>query len=308
MKLFIDGKTGTTGLRILERIQNRKDIKLISLSEEERKDAKRRRWALNHCDIAMLCLPDDAAREAICLIENPAVKVIDASTAHRTREGWSYGFPELSPTFRQNIQNGSRIAVPGCYASGFVALIYPLVEAGILDPSVRLTCHAVSGYSGGGKKMIGEYEASQRSPLLDAPRQYALTQGHKHLPEMKYITRLNTTPIFCPWVSDYYSGMVVTVPLFREDAAGGDTDAIRRVYQTHYNGPVVFYQEAFSEEGLLSACALSGLDRMEISVEGNADRILLLARFDNLGKGASGAAVQCLNLMTGQKETEGLSL
>ncbi len=307
MKLFIDGKSGTTGLRILERIQNRASVSLITLSEEERKDTERRRWALNACDVAILCLPDDAAREAVSLIENPAVKVIDASTAHRTASGWSYGFPELGPSFRQNILEGNRIALPGCYASGVIALVFPLIEAGLLTPSARLSVHAISGYTGGGKKMIAEYEDAQRDCLLDAPRAYALAQGHKHLPEIQHITKLKTLPAFCPLVADFDSGMLVTIPVFREDLTDG-ANAIREVYQKKYTGPIVTFNPTPDENGFMSAYGLHGLDRMEVSVAGNDDRVLLMARFDNLGKGASGAAIQCLNLITGENETTGLVL
>lgn len=307
MKLFIDGKSGTTGLRIFERIRERDNITLLSLSEEERKDTQRRRWALNACDVAILCLPDDAAREAVSMIENPAVKVIDASTAHRTAPGWAYGFPELGADFRQNVLSGNRIANPGCYASGVIALIHPLIEASLLDPAARLCCHAVSGYTGGGKKMIAEYEADGRDPLLDAPRAYALTQTHKHLPEIKHITTLQTTPVFCPMVAAFDSGMTVTVPVFREDISGSVND-IKNVYRSKYTGPIVSYRDDPTENGFLSAYALHGTDIMEISVLGNDDRILLVARFDNLGKGASGSVIQCLNLITGEDETSGLVL
>ena len=216
-KIFIDGKAGTTGLRIYERLGGRTDIEMITLPEAYRKDENARKDALNRADVAFLCLPDAAAKEAVAMVENPNTVVIDTSTAHRTLPEFAYGFPELSPKFEEKIKNSKRIAVPGCHASGFIALVYPLIEKGILSPSARLTCHSVTGYSGGGKKMIEEYEAEGRDLLLGAPRQYGLTQEHKHLKEMIAVTGLETAPIFCPIVSDFYSGMVVTVPLFKKE-------------------------------------------------------------------------------------------
>jgi len=307
MLLFLDGAAGTTGLRIHERLSGRKDLTLLSLSDAERKDPAKRKEALNSCDIAMLCLPDEAAREAVGMIENPAVRVIDASTAHRTAPGWAYGFPELKGEFRKKIETGNRVAVTGCHASGFLALVQPLVYAGVLPADALLTCHSVTGYSGGGKKMIAQYEEDTRCTLLDAPRQYGLTQTHKHLPEMKTVAGLQTEPIFCPIVSDFYSGMCVTVPLFRSQLACC-AEEVKAIYAKQYTGPVVRYTESMDEGGFLSANAMAGKDGMQISVYGNEERMLLIALFDNLGKGASGAAVQCLNLMTGQDETTGLVL
>ena len=307
--IFIDGRAGTTGLRIVERLSGRTDISLLTLSEEDRKKPECRKEALNSCDIAFLCLPDAASREALAMMENPDVVLIDTSTAHRTDPTWAYGFPELSTLHREKIVSSKRIAVPGCHASGFIALVYPLIEAGLISPEIGLTCHSITGYSGGGKTMIADYESDGRNPLLDAPRQYAVTQKHKHLPEMKAITGLNFEPIFCPIVSDFYSGMEVTVPIFGKDLKhGADMDAIRAVYRRKYTGPVVQFKESISESGLISAAGLSGLDSMEITVEGNEDRILLIARYDNLGKGASGAAVECLNLVMGTDPTTGLEL
>ena len=307
MLLFLDGAAGTTGLRIHERLSGRTDLKLLALSDAERKDPLKRREALNSCDIAMLCLPDEAAREAVSMIENPAVRVIDASTAHRTATGWAYGFPELKGQFRKKIETGNRVAVTGCHASGFLALVQPLVYAGLLPADALLTCHSVTGYSGGGKKMIARYEEDARCSLLDAPRQYGLSQNHKHLPEMKSVAGLQTEPIFCPIVSDFYSGMCVTVPMFKSQLKGTAED-VKRIYAETYTGPVVRYTETADEGGFLSANAMAGKDAMQISVYGNGERVLLTALFDNLGKGASGAAVQCLNLMTGQDETTGLVL
>lgn len=306
-RVFIDGSAGTTGLRIRERLAGRNDISLLALPEDRRKDEKARREAINSADIVFLCLPDDAAREALAMVEAPAVIIIDASSAHRTAPEFAYGFPELSAEFEERIRHATRISVPGCHASGFIALVHPLVRCGLLPSAARLTCHSVTGYSGGGKKMIAEYEAADPSPLLLAPRQYGLTQEHKHLREMKAVTGLETAPVFCPIVSNFYSGMVVTVPLFREEIAGNAAD-IRKIYQQLYTGPIVRYREAPDEAGFLSAAALSGRDGMEISVLGNDERILLVARYDNLGKGASGAAVECLNLVMGADKTTGLLL
>ena len=308
-KVFIDGRSGTTGLRIYERLGERDDVELITLSEEDRKSPKMRAEALNSCDVAVLCLPDAASREAIAMIENPKVKVLDTSTAHRTLDGWSYGFPELSTKHREGVKNGTRIAVPGCHASGFVALVHPLIKAGILSVNSHLTCHSITGYSGGGKSMIAEYGDKDRSVLLDSPRQYGVTQNHKHLPEMTAITGLKNEPVFCPIVSDYYSGMLVTVPIHKAHlVAGAIFDDIRAAYETKYDGPIVSYKEQISENGFIASNGLSGLDTMEVTVEGNGERGLLIARFDNLGKGASGAAIQCFNILTGAEETKGLKL
>ena len=291
--VFIDGKAGTTGLRIYERLADRKDVNLILLSDEERKDPAARKKALNGCDVAFLCLPDDAAREAVAMIENPDVVVIDASTAHRTETGWSYGFPELSDNFAEKIKVSKRIANPGCHASGFVALIYPLVEAGIISPDTLLSCHSITGYSGGGKKMIADYQAEDRDKLLDYPRQYGITQQHKHLKEMKYVSGIDKAPIFCPIVSDFYSGMEVTVPLFAENLNEGYTvEDIKNAYRSKYNGNIVKYVDAPDEGGFLSAGVLADKDSMIVSVYGNDERIILVALYDNLGKGASGAAVE----------------
>ena len=306
-KIFIDGKAGTTGLRIYERLGGRSDIEMITIPEAYRKDENARRDALNRADVAFLCLPDAAAKEAVSMVENPDTVVIDTSTAHRTLPEFAYGFPELSPAFEEKIKNSKRIAVPGCHASGFIALVYPLIEEGILSPSARLTCHSVTGYSGGGKKMIEEYETEGRDFLLGAPRQYGLTQEHKHLKEMKALTGLENAPIFCPIVSDFYSGMVVTVPLFKEDI-GIPAKELASVYRKRYAGPIVSYTDDMPENGFISGAGLSGKDGMQISVLGNDDRILLVARYDNLGKGASGAAVENLNIVLGLDRTLGLAL
>ena len=257
---------------------------------------------LNEADVVFLCLPDDAACEAALWVENPDTVVLDTSTAHRTAPGWCYGFPELSPVQEARLRQAKRIAVPGCHASGFIALVYPLVSAGLLTPDALLSCYSLTGYSGGGKKMIAEYRAPERSFLLNAPRQYALGQTHKHLKEMKQMTGLASEPVFCPVVSDFYSGMQVTVPLFAQWLKpGASMQDVRAVYQALYTGPVV-------SGGFLSAAALAGKDSMQIAVAGNEERMLLLAVYDNLGKGASGAAVECMNLVTGAEKTLGLEL
>ena len=300
MRVFIDGSAGTTGLRIRERLAARDDIELIQLTEALRKDANARREALNAADIAFLCLPDAAAVEAVSLIDNPNTAVIDTSTAHRTAEGWAYGMPELSGQ-RARIAHSKRIANPGCHASGFIALVAPLVHAGIVPKGAQLGCFSLTGYSGGGKKMIAEYESPERSPLLKAPRQYGLTQQHKHLKEMAYVCGLDHMPGFSPIVADFYSGMEVSVQLFDVDI-----EAIRAAYRATYPGPVIRYVEGSDEGGFLSAAAFSGRDDMEITVYGHSERVLLTARFDNLGKGASGAAIQNMNILMGVDEIKGL--
>lgn len=306
-KVFIDGSAGTTGLRIYERLAERADIELIGLDETERKDPAARKRAINQSDITFLCLPDDAARESVSFVENTNTVIIDTSTAHRTNPEFAYGFAELSAAHFDKIKNSKRIAVPGCHASGFIALVYPLVEAGLIGKDVKLSCFSLTGYSGGGKKMIAEYESEDRDTLLDAPRQYGISQTHKHLPEMKAVTGIENAPIFCPIVADFYSGMEVTVPLFASDLKGSVED-IKKVYSKKYNTSIVKYVENADESGFVSANKFSMLDSMEISVSGNSERILLVARYDNLGKGASGAAVECLNIKLSQDLTYGLEI
>lgn len=303
-KVFIDGSAGTTGLRIYDRLQERKDIQLMILPEEKRKDTQARKEMLNEADIAFLCLPDAAAVEAVSLVENENTVIIDTSTAHRTQEGWVYGMPELSFQ-REKIKAARRIANPGCHASGFISTVYPLVAHGVIPKDFPLTAYSLTGYSGGGKKMIAEYEGEGRDKLLDAPRQYGLAQTHKHLPEMSVIAGLDNLPVFCPIVGDFYSGMEVTVSLFAEDVKGNMED-IKNVYRSYYQKGLIYFSEQADENGFLSAAALSGRDDMEITVHGNEERILLTARFDNLGKGASGAAVQNMNIVLGAAEDAGL--
>ena len=305
-KVFIDGSAGTTGLKIFDRLKSRSDVSLITLPDEIRKDVNARKEALNSADVAFLCLPDDAAIQAVSLIENKNVRVIDTSTAHRVNPLWEYGFPELKGK-RERIKNSNRIANPGCHASGFVSLINPLIEAGVMEKDVYLTCFSVTGYSGGGKKMIAEYESDERPILFDAPRQYALSQKHKHLPEIQGVCSLVNAPIFCPIVSDYDCGMEVTVPIFKKDIKCSLSE-IKDIYKNVYNGKVVKFIDGGDESGFLSANSMKGKDSMEISVHGNDDRILLVSRFDNLGKGASGAAIQNMNILLGVEETTGLDL
>jgi N-acetyl-gamma-glutamyl-phosphate reductase len=281
-------------------------LQLITLPEEIRKDISARKDALNSCDVAFLCLPDAAAIEAVSLIENPNVRVIDTSTAHRTNPDWAYGFPELKGK-REQIINSKRIANPGCHASGFVSLINPLVEAGLIDKSAALTCFSITGYTGGGKKMIAEYESEDRPLLYDAPRQYALGQSHKHLPEIKAVCGLDVAPLFCPIVASFPCGMEVTIPIFKKDLNGNIED-VKAAYKKLYVGDVVKFNDAADENGFLSAGLKAGKDSMEISVFGNDERILLVSRFDNLGKGASGAAIQNMNIILGEEETTGLVL
>ncbi len=305
-KVFIDGKAGTTGLRIYERLESRADIEILTLSEEKRKDTACRKEMLNQADVAFLCLPDDAAREAVGLIENPNTVVIDTSTAHRTDPDWVYGMPELTGQ-RQRIKESHRIANPGCHASGFVALVTPLVQNGILPAEALLTCTSLTGYSGGGKKMIAQYEGAEREALLNAPRQYGLTQTHKHLKEMTALCGLQNNPVFCPIVADFYSGMEVSVPLFASQITGTAED-IKGLYKDYYTKGLIHYDETPDTDGFLSAVAYSGRDDMGISVFGNEERIVLTARFDNLGKGASGAAIQNMNILLGLAEDTGLTI
>ena len=305
-KVFIDGSAGTTGLRIHERLAGRADIDLIILPDEIRKDANARKEALNSCDVAFLCLPDAAAIEAVSLVDNDHTAIIDTSTAHRTAPGWAYGFPELKGQ-RTRIAASKRIANPGCHASGFVALVAPLVEAGLMAKDIALTCTSLTGYSGGGKKMIAEYQGEGRDVLLDAPRQYGLTQKHKHLPEMAAYCGLENAPIFMPIVADYYAGMEVTVPVFAKDIKGCVSDIIE-VYKNAYNSAILHFDENADEGGFMAGNALSGRDDMQVCVAGNDERILLISRFDNLGKGASGAAIQNMNILLGLDETTGLNV
>lgn len=312
-KIFIDGSEGTTGLRIHERFSNRDDIELLSIKPELRKDPDERKRLINESDITFTCLPDAAAKEAVAMVENENVRIIDPSTAHRTEEGWAYGFPELSSIHRKAIQTSKRVAVPGCHATGFISLVYPIVTTHILSPDYPISSFSLTGFSGGGKKMIEEYEGENRATELDAPREYALSQQHKHLKEMMKITGLHREPLFSPIVADYYSGMLVTVPLYAELLNGEPTpQRVQQFFADYYSNQkfirVMPYGSEADSRGFLSGNSCSGWDGLEIFITGNSDRILLNARFDNLGKGASGAAIQCLNIMLGCKEDKGLNL
>ena len=313
VKVYVDGSEGTTGLRIFERFQGRDDLELIKISPELRKDPTERSKMINSSDVTFLCLPDAASIEAVSLCTNPEVKIIDASTAHRTNPDWAYGFPELSDAHKEKIMTGKRIAVPGCHASGFMACVYPLVASGIMQKDYPVVCFSLTGYSGGGKKMIAQYEGADRPKELDAPREYGLTQVHKHLKEMKAITGLETAPIFTPIVSDYYSGMVVSIPVFTDKLAQKLTLSELRSFYANYYANKKFIHVLNAEEtealgGFLSGNGQSGHDDMDIIITGNDERVTINARFDNLGKGASGAAIQCMNLAIGAPEDKGLVL
>ena len=308
-KVFIDGSAGTAGLRIRSRLEGRSDLEVTVLEGEARKDKEKRREMLNSCELAVLCLPDAASRESVAMIENPDVRVVDTSTAHRVAPGWAYGFPELSAGRREAIISGKRVASPGCHAGGFIVLVQPLIEAGILPAGALLSCHSLTRYSGRGQGMIAEYEAAERPEAFASPREYGISQNHKHLPEMAGVSGLENYPVFCPIVADFYSGMLVTVPLFAGQLNPGYSLAdVRGCYAAKFTGPVVRYAEAMDEAGFIASNTLSGTDAMEVAAFGNDERMILCSRFDNLGKGASGAAVQCINLMTGADETAGLVL
>ena len=312
-RIFIDGNEGTTGLRIFERIGARDDVELLTIDPALRKDADERRRLINASDVTFLCLPDAAAREAVSLVENEHTRIIDASTAHRTAEGWAYGFPELSPAMREAIVTGKRVANPGCHATGFISIVRPLVDAGVLSADAALTCFSLTGYSGGGKKMIAQYEAQERDAALDAPRLYGLTHQHKHLREMQAVCGLSSTPLFTPIVADYYAGMLVSVPLTAGQLHGVSTLAqLHECLSDAYAGARLVRVLPLSAQsdvgGFLSANGCAGWDGLELYVVGNDERMMVCARFDNLGKGASGAAVQSLNLMLGCDETTGLNV
>lgn len=313
VKVFIDGENGTTGLGIRQRLEKHPAVRLLEIEPDLRKSAEARRDLLNEADIAFLCLPDDAAREAAALAQGSAVRILDASTAHRTREDWAYGFAELSKAHRENILKGNRVAVPGCHASGMIALAYPLLAAGLLPQNAALHFTSITGYTGGGKTMIAEYETKERPSFLDAPRQYGLGQAHKHLPEVKAQCGLLKDPLFLPIVADFPRGMAVTLALHADQLAKpASLQSLWEVYAAHYaKSPVMQVLPLGaegSENGFLAANKLAGQDGMELILTGNAERMLLHARFDNLGKGASGAALQCMNIMLGLDETTGLAL
>lgn len=312
-KVFIDGSEGTTGLRIHERFKDRGDIELLTIPSELRKDINERKRLINASDITFTCLPDAAAAESVSLVENENVRIIDPSTAHRTEDGWAYGFPELSQAHRDAIRRGKRIAVPGCHATGFISLVYPLTVGGIMPSDYPVSSFSITGYSGAGRKVIADYESEDRPAEYDSPREYALSQQHKHLKEMKKVAGLDKLPLFSPIIADYYSGMVVTVPLYAELLKDSPTpEKLHEFLSDFYAGErfirVMPYGSESESGGFLGGNVRSGWDGLEIYVTGNPERILLSSRFDNLGKGASGAAIQCLNIMLGCEENKGLNL
>ncbi len=308
VKVYIDGQEGTTGLKIMERFAGRTDIELLRIDEDKRKDPDERKKLINSSDFTFLCLPDAASIEAVAMADE-RVRIIDASTAHRTNPDWAYGFPELSPKFRKKIETSNRVAVPGCYASGFASMVYPLVKLGILPADYPVSVHAVSGYSGAGKKAIAVYEGDDRPADYSSPRQYALTQQHKHLPEMQKICGLDYAPTFNPLICDYFAGMVVSLPIHTRLLSKKYTVSdVRKALAEYYDGAtfVKVMPEGDPESGFIGANDLSGTNNMQLFVNGNDDRMIICSRLDNLGKGASGAAVQCLNIMMGIDEATGL--
>lgn len=312
-KIFIDGSEGTTGLRINERFLERDDIELLRIAPELRKDTAERRRLINESQITFLCLPDDAARESAALAENPEVRIIDASTAHRTADNWVYGFPELEPEQRDKIKAGHRITVPGCHATGFISLVYPLISRNILPADYPLSSFSLTGYSGAGKSMIAKYNDPDRTKEYDAPREYALSQQHKHLREMKAVTGLAKEPLFSPVIADFYSGMLITVPFYTEYLKNKRApEELHEFFSQYYAGQMFVQVMPYGIEAeynnFIGSNICSGWDGMKIYITGNTDRVLLMSQFDNLGKGASGAAIQCLNIMLGCEEDKGLVL
>ena len=303
-KVFIDGSAGTTGLRINERLSGRADLELIKLPEELRKNADARKEALAAADIAFLCLPDAAAVEAVALAEGSKVKIIDTSTAHRTNDAWAYGFAELSDAHRSAIRNSSRVANPGCHASGFIASVYPLVAGGIIPADFPLTAYSLTGYSGGGKSLIAEYEDENRDPRHESHRIYGTTLRHKHLPEMKKICGLAKEPVFSPILGDFYEGMATTILL-----PGFDANRVWEHLAAHYEGQkLVSVAPLGGDESVLYASTFAGKDSMRITVSGHENQTMVTALFDNLGKGASGAAIQNMNILLGVDEATGLDI
>lgn len=306
-KIFIDGSAGTTGLRIRERLAERRDLSVTTLPEETRKDPSARAAAIAEADVAFLCLPDSAAIEAANLAEGLDTVIIDTSTAHRVAPGWTYGLAEL-PGRRELLASSRRIANPGCHATGFIAPVAPLVRAGIVPPDARLTCFSLTGYTGGGKKMIAEYERAGRDALLDAPRLYGLALTHKHLPEMAAQTGLDIPPVFCPVVADFPCGMLVVTALELQQLRTSRTDVAAALAEVYPAGGVVHFDGEASEAGFMSAAAFAGRDDLQICIHGSDERLLLVSRFDNLGKGASGAAIQNMNIALGLPEKTGLTI
>lgn len=308
--IYIDGKEGTTGLQIYDRLARREDIELLLIAEDKRKETAERKKLMNEADLVFLCLPDDAAVEAAGMVENPNTKVIDASTAHRTAEGWIYGFPELGAAQREAIRTAKRVANPGCYATGFISLVAPLVRLGLLPSNAALAVHAVSGYTGGGKKAIAEYEAEERQKELVSPRHYAVTLSHKHIPEMVKVCGLERKPVFTPMICDFPQGMVVTIPLYLDMLNGQQTlETLRAAYNSFYTGErfVTVRPPEAPACGFIGSNNLAGTNDLQIFVCGSEEQVMLAARLDNLGKGASGTAVQNMNLMLGFPEETSLT-
>jgi N-acetyl-gamma-glutamyl-phosphate reductase len=310
--VFVDGQEGTTGLRINEYLAARGDIELLKIDAERRKDTAERARLLNAADVAFLCLPDAAAREAVALVTNPNTCVIDASTAHRVAPGWTYGLPELAPGQRDALRKAKRISNPGCHSTAFIAALRPLVDAGLVDRSLAVTATSITGYSGGGKKMIAEYEAADRSAALDAPRPYGLKLAHKHLPEMAAYSGLVTRPVFMPIVGPFLKGLAVSIPLhFSQCKPGTDGAAIVRAWQRHYEGERFIRvmppaDPSLAEPNFFDVQGSNGSNRIDLFAFADAQQCILIARVDNLGKGASGAAVQCMNVHLGCDEGAGL--
>ncbi|MBQ7103087.1 MAG: N-acetyl-gamma-glutamyl-phosphate reductase [Anaerotignum sp.] len=305
-KVYIDGQVGTTGLQLRQKLQNHKEVEILLISEELRKDENERKRLMNEADVVFLCLPDDAAKEAVKLVENPNTCVIDASTAHRTNPDWTYGFPELSQKHRENIRNSKRIANPGCHATGFIAAVYPLVELGIIGKDYPLTAHSLTGYSGGGKAMIADYNDENRPKGFDSPRQYGLSQKHQHLPVMQHVTGIDQPPVFCPIVADYYSGMATCIPLIASLFKKKVTKDELLAMLTDYYKDAKLISVGTEETNFMASNPLSDTNGLKLFVEGNDERMTIISVFDNLGKGASGAAVQNMNIVLGLDETTGL--
>lgn len=305
-KVYIDGQAGTTGLQLRHKLENHKEIALLLISEELRKNEAERKRLMNEAEVVFLCLPDEAAKEAVKLVENPNTCIIDASTAHRTHPDWTYGFPELSAVHREKIRQSKRIANPGCHATGFIAAVYPLITMGIIGKDYPLTAHSLTGYSGGGKAMIADYEAEDRPFLFDSPRQYGLNQQHKHLPEMQHVTGIAAPPVFCPIVGDYYSGMATCIPLISSLFQTKVTkDTLLEMLKNYYKDAALI-SVGQEETNFLAANPLRDTNKLTLFLEGNDERMTLISVFDNLGKGASGAAVQNMNIALGLDETTGL--
>ena len=312
-KIFVDGQEGTTGLKIHERLETRNDIQILKISAEKRKDIDERKKLINMSDIVFLCLPDDSAKESVSLVENNNTRIIDASTAHRTNEAWVYGLPELDKTQRQKIKTSKRVCVPGCYATGFNLAVFPLVNEGILPKDYPVTCQAISGYSGAGKKMIEKYEISEaHSEKLRSPRFYSLGLAHKHIPEMQKISGLKYAPLFTPIIANYFKGMSVAIPLFprllSKTISGNELQKFLTNYykDEHFIKVMPYGEESNLDNGFLGAMECNDTNTLQLFVFGNSDQILLMSRLDNLGKGASGAAIQVMNIMLGIDEMCGL--